>query len=191
MKWFDGGDCFGPSMTGHLQQNGKIFRSYLVYIGCERGFSLPDWPKFDAVREFPIGSRESALKHTADIESFPIGLANSQRTNWEINGQKVRNLNVPNTVTIRINSLKANKSDVVSELNQAGIQLNTHPVFPRSLYIKGRPRLNHIPAFKMGLFEVQDAGSQQIGHFLNPTPGSVLLLTRVQVQEAKHFFWVN
>ena len=150
----------------------KLFGIYWLW----RGFSLPDWPRFDAVREFPIGSRESALKHTADIESFPHWFSelaeNQLGDKWT---EIARNLNVPNTVTIRINSLKANKSDVVSELNQAGIQLNTHPVFPRSLYMKGRPRLNHIPAFKMGLFEVQDAGSQQIGHFLNPTPGSITI----------------
>ena len=150
----------------------KLFGIYWLW----RGFSLPDWPKFDAVREFPIGSRESALKHTADIESFPHWFSelaeNQLGDKWT---EIARNLNVPNTVTIRINSLKAYKSDVVSELNQAGIQLNAHPIFPRSLYMKGRPRLNHIPAFKMGLFEVQDAGSQQIGHFLNPTPGSITI----------------
>ena len=150
----------------------KLFGIYWLW----RGFSLPDWPKFDAVREFPIGSRKAALKQTADIESFPrwfSELAEDQLGDkWS---EIARNLNVPNTVNIRINSLKANKADVVSELNKAGVELNPHPVFPNALYLNGRPKLNHIPAFQMGLFEIQDAGSQQIGHFLNPTPGSTTI----------------
>ena len=141
-----------------------------------RGFSLPDWPKFDAVRGFPIDSRKAALKYTADIESFPHWLSEIAENQLGDKWTKIaRNLNVPNTVNIRINSLKANKADVVRELNQVGIELNPHPVFPPALYLKGYPRLNHIPAFQMGFFEVQDAGSQQIGHFLNPTPGSITI----------------
>ena len=68
-----------------------------------------------------------------------------------------RDLNVPNTVNVRINTLKANKEDVVNELKKVGIELIPHPVFPNALYLNGRPRLNHIPAFQSGLFEVQDA----------------------------------
>ncbi len=150
----------------------KLFGIYWLW----RGFSLPDWPKFDAIREFPIASRKVALKHTADIESFPhwfSELADEQLgEKWPL---IARDLNVPNTVNVRINTLKANKEDVVNELKKVGIELIPHPVFPDALYINGRPRLNHIPAFQSGLFEVQDAGSQQIGHFLNPTPGSVTI----------------
>ena len=150
----------------------KLFGIYWLW----RGFSLPDWPKFDAIREFPIASRKVALKHTADIESFPhwfSELADEQLgEKWPL---IARDLNVPNTVNVRINTLKANKEDVVNELKKVGIELIPHPVFPDALYLNGRPRLNHIPAFQSGLFEVQDAGSQQIGHFLNPTPGSVTI----------------
>lgn len=150
----------------------KLFGIYWLW----RGFSLPDWPKFDAIREFPIASRKVALKHTADIESFPhwfSELADEQLgEKWPL---IARDLNVPNTVNVRINTLKANKEDVVNELKKVGIELIPNPVFPDALYINGRPRLNHIPAFQSGLFEVQDAGSQQIGHFLNPTPGSVTI----------------
>lgn len=150
----------------------KLFGIYWLW----RGFSLPDWPKFDAVREFPIGSRKVALKHTADIESFPHWFSelaeNQLGEKWP---RIARDLNVPNTVNVRINTLKANKEHVVNELKKEGIELIPHPVFPHALYLNGRPRLNHIPAFQSGLFEVQDAGSQQIGHFLNPTPGSITI----------------
>ena len=150
----------------------KLFGIYWLW----RGFSLPYWPKFDAIREFPIASRKVALKHTADIESFPHWF--SELADEQL-GEKwpriARDLNVPNTVNVRINTLKANKEDVVNELKKVGIELISNPVFPDALYINGRPRLNHIPAFQSGLFEVQDAGSQQIGHFLNPTPGSVTI----------------
>ena len=75
----------------------KLFGIYWLW----RGFSLPDWPKFDAIREFPIASRKVALKHTADIESFPHWF--SELADEQL-GEKwpriARDLNVPNTVNV-------------------------------------------------------------------------------------------
>jgi 16S rRNA (cytosine967-C5)-methyltransferase len=150
----------------------KLFGIYWLW----RGFTLPDWPKFDAIRDFPVNERKAELQSIADIESFPHWfntLAEEQLGDkWPIISH---NLNVPNTVNIRINTLKASKADVINDLNKVGIEVFPHPVFPSALYLSGRPRLNHIPSFQSGLFEVQDAGSQQIGHFLNPLPGSTTI----------------
>jgi 16S rRNA (cytosine967-C5)-methyltransferase len=84
-------------------------------------------------------------------------------------------MNVPNTVNIRVNTLKASPEEVLEELEAHNIAVHTHPVFENAFYLEGRPRLNNIPGFQNGNFEVQDAGSQQIGYFLNPSPGSTTI----------------
>lgn len=147
----------------------KLFGIYWQW----RGYTLPDWPKFDAVRDFPVKERLTKLNRIQDKESYAEwfnDLALSQLGDkWP---EIARNMNVPNTVNIRVNTLKASLEAVLEELRAHNIEVHTHPVFENAFYLEGRPRLNNIPGFQNGNFEVQDAGSQQIGYFLNPSPGS-------------------
>lgn len=150
----------------------KLFGIYWIW----RGYTLPDWPKFDTVRDFPVKEREEALQGVAQLESYAPWF---DQIAQEQLGEKwpsiAAAMNVPNTVNIRINTLKTDAKYVKEALGEHNIELLEHPVFSNAFYIQGRPRLNNIEAFQRGFFEVQDAGSQQIGHFLNPTPGSTTI----------------
>lgn len=150
----------------------KLFGIYWIW----RGYTLPDWPKFDTVRDFPVKEREEALQGVAQRESYAPWF---DQIAQEQLGEKwpsiAAAMNVPNTVNIRINTLKTDAKYVKEALGEHNIELLEHPVFSNAFYIQGRPRLNNIEAFQRGFFEVQDAGSQQIGHFLNPTPGSTTI----------------
>ena len=77
--------------------------------------------------------------------------------------------------------------EVLEELGAHHIEVHPHPVFENAFYLEGRPRLNNIPGFQNGNFEVQDAGSQQIGYFLNPSQ-VVRLLMPVQVQVVRRCY---
>ena len=89
--------------------------------------------------------------------------------------QLAHDLNQPNSVNIRINTLKSNEKDVIQELADAGIVVYRHPAFPKAHFLDGRPKLKNNSSFLKGKFEIQDAGSQEISYFLNPTPGSVVI----------------
>jgi len=128
------------------------------------------------VRDFPVKERLAQLDGVQDKESYSEWfneLASSQLGDkWP---EIARNMNVPNTVNIRVNTLKASPEEVLEELEAHNIEVHPHPVFENAFYLEGRPRLNNIPGFQNGNFEVQDAGSQQIGYFLNPSPGSTTI----------------
>ena len=150
----------------------RLFGVYWLW----RGYDLPDWPKFDTIRDFDVQKASKRLTTIAEKESYATwfdALAHKQLgEQWPIIAAA---MNTPNTVNLRVNTLKSNRSEVAEALEQAGIKVYDHPVFPEALCLEGRPKLNNIPAFKQGWFEVQDAGSAQIGHFLNPTPGSTTI----------------
>jgi len=150
----------------------RLFGVYWLW----RGYDLPDWPKFDTIRDFDVQKASKRLTTIAEKESYATwfdALAHEQLgEQWPIIAAA---MNTPNTVNLRVNTLKSNRSEVAEALEQAGIKVYDHPVFPEALCLEGRPKLNNIPAFKQGWFEVQDAGSAQIGHFLNPTPGSTTI----------------
>jgi 16S rRNA (cytosine967-C5)-methyltransferase len=151
----------------------KLFGIYWMW----KGYSLPDWPKFDSIRNISIDERIGSITDTATLESYSSwfsALAEEQlgADRW---ASIARAMNIPNTVNIRVNSLKATQEQVINALSEAGIKTFPHPSFSGVLCIEGRPRLNNISAFQEGWFEVQDAGSQVIAPFLNPTPGSTVI----------------
>lgn len=150
----------------------KLFGVYWRW----KGFELPDWPKFDAVRDLDISRRIASLDGIASTQSYAPwfdALAEAQLgSRWK---DIATAMNRENSVNIRINTLKATVEDVRNEFSDHGIELKYHPVFPDAFYIEGRPRLNNMEGFKHGHFEVQDAGSQTIAPYLGPKPGSVVI----------------
>jgi len=151
----------------------KLFGIYWMW----KGFELPDWPKFDAIRSINVQERMEELQGTATLQSYSSwfsDLATEQlgEDRW---ATIAKAMNTPNTVNIRVNNLKSSENQVIDALTEAGIVVTKHPRFTEVLCIEGRPRLNNIPAFQEGWFEVQDAGSQTIAPYLNPRPGSTVI----------------
>lgn len=151
----------------------KLFGVYWLW----RGGFLPDWPKFDAIRDIDVAERLNAIDKVATKESYApwfSALAEEQLgpEKWS---RIAAAMNIPNTVNLRINTLKASVKQVTESLEDHGITLYEHPTFKGAYYINGRPRLNHIASFQEGWFEVQDAGSQSIAPYLQPQPGSTVI----------------
>ena len=162
----------GQEPTTKRKDLQKLFGIYWLW----RGFELPDWPKFDAVRDVNIKERLHTLSGTATLESYAQWFDEEARNQL---GEKwdtiAKAMNIPNAVNLRVNTLKSNQEEVRSELQLAGLEVHNHPTFPDALVLAGRPRLNNLEGFKTGKFEVQDAGSQSIAPFLNPKPGSTVI----------------
>lgn len=151
----------------------KLFGVYWLW----RGYQLPDWPKFDAVREIDlaqqlaeipnnIATRTSFADWFADLAQEELGKA------WEDIAQA---LNTPADVVLRTNTLKGDKETVRAALAEEGIEALEMPDFPLALRLTGRPKLTAQQSFALGLYEVQDAGSQTIAPFLQAQPGECVV----------------
>jgi 16S rRNA (cytosine967-C5)-methyltransferase len=80
----------------------------------------------------------------------------------------------PAPLDLRVNSGKAKREDVLSELRQAGLDVAPTPFSPWGLRVQGRPALQDTAAFREGRFEVQDEGSQLLAALLDPKRGEMV-----------------
>lgn len=86
-----------------------------------------------------------------------------------------RALNTPAPLDLRVNPLKASREDVLTRLRADGFEVAPCPFGPLGLRVKGRPALQRHPLFLDGSFEVQDEGSQLLGHLLAPRRGELVI----------------
>lgn len=84
-------------------------------------------------------------------------------------------LNHPAPLDLRVNSLKANRADVLALLAEAGIEAQPTPFAPLGVRVTGKPALNRLPAFEQGHFEVQDEGSQLLCYLVAPKRGEMVV----------------
>jgi len=69
---------------------------------------------------------------------------------------------------VRVNALKAKRPAVLKQLQEAGLNAEQTPYSPWGLRLVGKPSLHALPAYKEGLLEVQDEGSQLLALLLEP-----------------------
>jgi 16S rRNA (cytosine967-C5)-methyltransferase len=86
-----------------------------------------------------------------------------------------RALNTPAPLDLRVNTLKAERDDVVRRLAADGIVATPTPYSPLGLRLKTKPYLAKHPAFLDGSIEVQDEGSQLLGFLLAPKRGEMVV----------------
>jgi 16S rRNA (cytosine967-C5)-methyltransferase len=79
-----------------------------------------------------------------------------------------RGLNQPAPLDLRVNALKATREEVLARLVADGIEAEACRYVPLGIRLKGRPSLSKHPFFLEGKIEVQDEGSQLLGHLLAP-----------------------
>src|SRR6056300_1610199 len=80
----------------------RLFGVYWLW----RGYDLPDWPKFDTIRDFDVQTASKRLTTIAEKESYATwfdALAHEQLgEQWPIIAAA---MNTPNTVNLRVNTL--------------------------------------------------------------------------------------
>ncbi|MGZ8340365.1 MAG: RsmB/NOP family class I SAM-dependent RNA methyltransferase [Telluria sp.] len=84
-------------------------------------------------------------------------------------------LNQPAPLDLRVNSIKANRDDVVAELAQAPIAAEPMPYAPLGLRVLRKPALQNLPLFKSGAIEVQDEGSQVLSLIVGAKRGEMVV----------------
>jgi 16S rRNA (cytosine967-C5)-methyltransferase len=80
------------------------------------------------------------------------------------------------TLTLRANTLKASREDLVSSLSTIAAKVTSAKAVPDAVIVSGlRPALNEVDVFRKGWFQVQDEAAQLVTVLLNPLPGETVL----------------
>lgn len=83
--------------------------------------------------------------------------------------------NEPAPNTIRTNTLKTGRDELVTRLNREGVTAVKTDFAPEGLYIEGFLSLGSLGSFREGLFQVQDESSMLAGRAVAPLAGSLVI----------------
>lgn len=80
-------------------------------------------------------------------------------------------------VSIRVNTLKIERDDLVERLREEGVLTQKHDLIPDALLVDeiGQTPLHRLDAFEKGLFFLQDLSAMLVGHVANPLEGEHIL----------------
>lgn len=84
-------------------------------------------------------------------------------------------LNRPAPVDLRVNTLKTTPDRAAAVLRAGCVDVRPTPFSPLGLRVVGRPRLGGTEAFKKGLVEIQDEGSQLLAFLVGARPGMTVV----------------
>ncbi len=79
------------------------------------------------------------------------------------------------SLTLRANTLRITRDDLVTRLADSGIRATPCRFSPHGIQVAGRHQIASLPGFREGLFAVQDEASQMAGLLLDPRPGERVL----------------
>jgi len=79
-----------------------------------------------------------------------------------------RGLNEPAPLDLRVNTMRAEREEVLKALATDGFEATPTPYSPVGVRVKGRPAINRHPLFTSGAIEVQDEGSQLLCQLVAP-----------------------
>jgi len=79
-----------------------------------------------------------------------------------------RAMQQPAPLDVRVNTMLANRDEVLQILNSEGIDAQPTPFSPIGIRLKDKPALNKHPLFLEGKIEIQDEGSQLLGYVVGP-----------------------
>jgi 16S rRNA (cytosine967-C5)-methyltransferase len=134
---------------------------------------LPAWSEFRDSNATEILQRAERFKKIRKIrESIPDWL--DERAEKELGerwDEELQALNEAASVVLRVNTLKISRKDLQQRLYDEKIETTAPGNFPDALILQERQNIFGTPAFKEGLFEVQDAASQLIAPYLAVEPG--------------------
>lgn len=137
-----------------------------------QGNPLPEWEEFARINPDKLKGKYESIQDPALLESIPEWL---QKLGTAELGEKwtseIHALNEEAEVVLRVNTLKTTREKLKNQLAADGINTYIVKGYPDALILEERQNVFRHPAFKEGLFEVQDASSQLVAAALAVEPG--------------------
>lgn len=109
--------------------------------------------------EFPDWLIEKLRPHMNDAEILALGRALQQ----------------PAPLDLRVNTVRAERNQVLHELAAGGILGGPTPYSPVGIRVQGKPVIDRDPLFLHGSIEVQDEGSQILCYLVAPRRGDLVV----------------
>ncbi|MCH7401467.1 RsmB/NOP family class I SAM-dependent RNA methyltransferase [Belliella kenyensis] len=137
-----------------------------------QGKILPEWREFKGINPEAVERKYKKITDRATLQSIPEWL---DKMGEELLGSKweaeISTLNTQADVVLRVNTLKISREDLMNRLSKDGIETYAPKGYKDALVLGQRQNVFKNPAFKEGLFEVQDASSQLVAQALEVEPG--------------------
>ncbi|ABO50234.1 sun protein [Desulforamulus reducens MI-1] len=126
--------------------------------------------------EFP-DSKEAPVDHIALKYSHPTWLVERWLMQYGFEQTialcQANNRPAPNTV--RTNTLKISREDLMARLKAEGVEARETKFVPEGLNLSGFLSYRTLKSFQGGFFQVQDESSMLVAHVLNPSSGAKVL----------------
>lgn len=146
----------------------ELFGTYWVLQGNQ----LPEWEEFSRIDSTEIKDRISQIKERAMLQSIPDWLDTlGEQELGEKWDKEIDTLNQTAQVVLRVNTIKITREALMNRLEQEGINTYAPKGYKDALILEKRQNIFKSPAFREGLFEVQDASSQLVAAALDAEPG--------------------
>lgn len=83
--------------------------------------------------------------------------------------------NRPPKVSVRVNSLRMTRDQLMEAMKRDGIEVESSAVYPLGILVQSGGNIGHTRWFKEGFCTIQDESSMLVGQLLSPDPGSRVL----------------
>lgn len=157
---------------GHFTRD-NMFKIFAVWATL-RGIELPEWRYFEGTPVRRIKGRFDELSQQRVYkQSIPdwledLGVKELGEKVWD---KEIAALNIQAPVVLRANTLKTDVKKCREVLAEQNIHTDKLDKYPEGIQLTERMNVFTSQAFKDGFFEVQDASSQLVAHFLDVKPG--------------------
>ena len=160
-------------LLSHLAGSDTSFWEILGVYFIIRHLPMPDERDFKNLNEKTILDKYKAIKDQKILQSYPDWLWDlcESELGKEVWENEAKALNKQAEVVLRVNTLKTKKEILKQHLAEQEIEVDFLNGYNDALLLSHRQNLFQNPLFKLGLFELQDAGSQHISEFLGVEPG--------------------
>jgi 16S rRNA (cytosine967-C5)-methyltransferase len=97
------------------------------------------------------------------------------RLGEEATEQLCREDNLTPPLSLRTNTLKTNRSELMEILSADGVQADSSALTPEGIICHSFPALHSLSSLAQGLFQIQDESSMLVAHVLDPQPGEFVI----------------
>ena len=165
-------------LYSELAQSQKNFWFITAVWLVIKEIEFPDWQEFKNLNREAIILQKDQLKNNLPVyESYPDWLWNLgvEELGEEVWTKEALAMNQQAQVVLRVNTLKTNTKKLIEEFTKTNIALKEIDGIENALQLVKRENVFQNNFFKLGWFEVQDAGSQLISAFLDPKPNQFVI----------------
>lgn len=165
-------------LYSELAQSQKNFWFITAVWLVIKEIEFPDWQEFkDLDREAILVEKERLKNNLPVYESYPdwlwnLGIEELGEEAWK---KEALAMNEQAQVVLRVNTLKTSTKKLIEEFSKTKIALNEIDGIQNAVQLVKRENVFQNNFFKLGWFEVQDAGSQEISVFLDPRPNHFVI----------------